>query len=302
MIRPALKEKIGSGILVLDGAMGTQLIARGAPVGVCNDYLCVESPEIVKSVHQAYIDAESDAVLTNTFGANSFTLKRHGYAGEVQQINSAAVKIAREAAGDNNYVLGDIGPTGELLKPLGMTEPQDVQDAFREQAAALVKAGVDGLIIETMTAIEEIELAVKAAKSIAGDLPVFASMSFEAVKNDFRTMMGISVDAAVAKLVPLDIDAVGFNCGKASLEDYIALTEKFASAIKASGGAVKLLAEPNAGLPEIVGTEAVYRVTPDEYATAIEKIKAAGASIIGGCCGTTPEHLKAAADKLKNNS
>jgi len=297
--RQNLKDHIKEGLLLLDGAMGTQLIAHGATGGLCSDYLNIESPDVVLEVHKAYIEAGSDAVLTNTFGANRYALARHGHADKVREINRVAAEIARRAAGNDKYVLGDIGPSGDFLEPVGMLLPDDLKDAFTNQAKALIDTGVDGIIIETMTALDEVEIALIAAKSVAGNLPVFASMSFEKRGDDFKTMMGVDVTSAVSKLLSLGADAVGFNCGSASLDEYIELAESYADALSKISGDVPLLAEPNAGKPELIDGEAVYRVTPQQFAAAAQKIHAAGFNIIGGCCGTTSQHIAALAQKLK---
>jgi len=279
---------------LLDGAMGTQLFVAGIEAGKCNDYLNVESPKIVLDIHRAYIEAGSDAVLTNTFGANKYALARHGLVDMVEKINITGGQIARLAAGKDGYVLGDIGPSGDFLEPLGDIKPAELKDAFAQQAKALSAGGVDGFIIETMTALDEMVIAIEAIKSVS-KLPIFASMSFDEASGDFRTMMGVSVKEAVSKITSLGVEAVGFNCGKVSLEEYVKLAGKFASV---SGDAI-ILAEPNAGKPELIDGRVVYNVSPEDFALAAEKIHKAGVNIIGGCCGTGPEHIKAMADKLK---
>ncbi len=299
MGRISLTERIKSGVFVLDGAMGTQLIAPGIKVGKCNDYLNIESPDIVADIHQAYFEAGCDAVITNTFGANKFALVRHGLGEKAKEINTAGAKIARRVAGKDKYVLGDIGPSGDFLEPLGTLKSEDLKAAFVEQARALSAGGVDGFIIETMTAIEEAAIAIEAAKSINGNLPIFVSMSFDKAGDDYRTMMGVDVETAVSKIVELGVDAVGFNCGKASLDDYVPLAERFVAAVKNSGAEAVVLAEPNAGLPELVEGEAIYKVTADDFAAVAEKIHSLGVNIIGGCCGTGPEHIKAVVEKLR---
>ena len=299
MPRLSLKERMSEGLFLLDGAMGTQLIARGTEVGVCNDYLNIESADIVFDVHRAYFEAGSDAVITNTFGANKYALARHGFAEEVARINTAGAEISRRAAGDEKYVLGDIGPSGDFLEPLGSLKPDECKDAFRQQTKGLLAGGVDGFIIETMTALDEIEIAIKGVKSVSGDLPVFASMSFDWAGDDFKTMMGVDVNAAVSKIVSLGVDAVGFNCGTLELDEYVKLAEKFVSAVRALSQVVCVFAEPNAGKPELVDDKAVYRVTPEDFAAAAEKIHSAGVSIVGGCCGTGPGHIEAVAKELK---
>jgi methionine synthase I (cobalamin-dependent) len=295
-----LREKIKQGVLLLDGAMGTELFARGIDVGQCNDHLNIDSPDTVSDVHRAYLHAGSDAVITNTFGANKFALARHGLAEKVTPINQAGARIARQAGGETHYVLGDIGPSGDFLEPLGMRKPEELREAFTEQAEALRSGGVDGFIIETMTALDEMSIAVEAVKSISGDLPVLASMSFDKTAGGFRTMMGVDVEAAVSKIVTLDVDAVGFNCGTASLEDYVELAEKLVSTTKRFKDGLIVFAEPNAGKPELIDGRAAYKVTPEDFAAAAGKIHAAGVTILGGCCGTTPEHIQATAKSLKS--
>ena len=300
MARVSLRERIKQDLFLLDGAMGTELIARGINVGKCNDYLNIERPDIISDIHRSYFEAGSDAVIANTFGANKYALGHHGLTEETVKINKAGVQIARDAAGENKYVLGDIGPSGDFLEPLGPLKAQDLKDAYIQQANALLDGGVDGFIIETMTAIEETAVAIEAVKSIGGDLPVFASMSFDKAGDDFKTMMGVDVEAAVAKIVSLGVDAVGFNCGTLSLDGYIELAEKYVSAVLALLADVIIYAEPNAGRPELVEDQAVYKVSPEDFAEIVEKIHAAGVNIVGGCCGTSPAHIRATAEKLKS--
>ncbi len=295
----SLKERISGGIFLLDGAMGTQLIARGIEVGKCNDYLNVESPDVVSDIHRSYFEAGSDAVLTNTFGANKYALGRHRLEEEAAKINSAGARIARKAGGEEKYVLGDIGPSGDFLEPLGSLKPEELKEAFARQAKALLDGGVDGFIIETMTALDEVTIAIEAVKSVSGGVPVLASMSFDKAGDGFKTMMGVEVETAVAKIVSSGVDAVGFNCGTLSLDEYVELAERFVSSVKTLEQGTIIFAEPNAGKPELVGDQAVYKVSPEDFAAAVEKIHSAGVNIIGGCCGTGPAHIKALAKKLR---
>jgi len=299
MSRTSLKERIKQGPLILDGAMGTELIAHGIQVGKCNEYLNIDSANIISEIHKAYLLAGSDAVITNTFGANKYALSRHGLAGDAARINKAAAQISRQAAGEEKYVLGDIGPSGDFLEPLGALNPDELRDAFAVQAEALSTGGVDGFIIETMTALDETVIAIEAAKSIAGEKPVLVSMSFDKAGDSFKTMMGVGVEAAVSKIIPLNVDAVGFNCGSLSLDQYVALSEEFVAAVRALSEDVAISAEPNAGKPELVEGKAVYKVSPEEFAAAAEKIHSAGVRIIGGCCGTSPAHIEAMAKKIR---
>jgi len=313
-----LKDRLKQGLFLLDGAMGTELIARGVEPGTCNDYLNVESPDIVFDIHCAYFRAGSNAVLTNTFGANKYALTRHGLGEWAEEINRAGAQIARQAAREISnfesrisnfgpYVLGDIGPSGDFLQPLGNLQPEQLKAAFADQAKSLLAGGVDGFIIETMTALDEAEIAIEAVKSICGELPVLVSFAFDRLGSDFRTMMGVDVESAILSAVSLEVDAVGFNCGTASLNEYVELAKKFVSTVRAleknratsDERRVTICAEPNAGRPELVDGRAVYMVSPEDFAAAADKIHSAGVNIIGGCCGTGPKHIAVVSRKLR---
>jgi len=228
-------------------------------------------------------------------------LSRHGFAEETARINKAGAELAKRAVGEEQYVLGDIGPSGDFLEPLGALKPDELRDAFTEQAEALLDGDVDGFIIETMTALDEAVIAVEATKSVAGDLPVLVSLSFDKTGSNFKTMMGVGIEAAVSKIVPLNVDAIGFNCGTLSLDDYVELTYKFIAAVREHSEDMVICAEPNAGKPELVERKAVYKVSPEDFAAAAEKIHSAGVTIIGGCCGTSPTHIEAVAGLIKNS-
>jgi methionine synthase I (cobalamin-dependent) len=295
MTRVLLKERLRQGLFFIDGAMGTQLIAAGAPAGGCSDDLNIASPEIVKTVHRSYIDAGVDAVITNTFGANRPALKRHGLADKSHEINGAGAKLARQAAGAEKYVLGDIGPCGDFLQPLGMVTEPELKAAFAEQAGALADGGVDGFIIETMTALDEIQVAIEAVRSVS-DLPILVSLAYDPAGGAARTMMGVSPAQAVDRLAGLQITALGFNCGTLDMPGYVNLCKEYAQALSGSG--VLLLAEPNAGRPELEGDRAVYKLSPRAFADAMVHIQDAGATILGGCCGTSPAHIQAAVQTI----
>jgi len=314
MSRINLKDRLKEGLFLLDGAMGTELIARGVAPGTCNDYLNFESPDIVFDIHCAYLRAGSDAVLTNTFGANKYALARYGFAAEVAKMNEAGAKIARRAAGEQKhvlskaegYVLGDIGPSGDFLQPLGDLQPRQLRAAYAEQVNGLLAGSVDGFIIETMTALDEAEIAIEAIRSVS-QLAVLVSFSFDHTGSDFRTMMGVDVESAISEAVSLEVDAVGFNCGTASLDAYIKLAHRYVSATEAlekqrvtsHESRIAIFAEPNAGNPELTDNKPVYKVSPEDFAAAAEKIHSAGVSIIGGCCGTGPKHIAALSKKLR---
>jgi methionine synthase I (cobalamin-dependent) len=301
MLGTSLKEGVKQDPLILDGAMGTQLIARGIQAGACNEHLNIDSPQIISDIHESYLRAGCDAIITNTFGANKYVLARHGFADEADRINIAGAELARQAAGGEKYVLGDIGPSGDFLEPLGALKPNKLREAFTEQTKALLGGGVEGFIIETMTALDETVIAIEAVKSVAGDLPVFVSMSFDKSGDNFKTMMGVSIEAAVSKIVPLNVNAIGFNCGTLSLDGYVELTYRFVAAVRGLSKDTSICAEPNAGKPELFEGKAVYKVSPEDFAATAEKIHSAGVSIIGGCCGTGPEHIEAMVKKLKKS-
>ena len=301
MAKLALSERIKSGTFFLDGGMGTQLIASGIDIGRCGDYLNVSNPKAVKAVHAAYLKAGSDAIITNTFGANTITLAKHGMEGELENICVNAAKNAFEAIEEvfgkdaEKYVLGDIGPSGDFFEPVGTLKAEDLHAAIAAQAAALQKGGVDGFIIETMTDLQEAATAVEAVKSVS-QLPVFVSFAFDPAGGRFRTMMGISAEMIVEKLTPLGVSAIGFNCGSLGMEEYVELAEIFAELLKNQNAL--LIAEANAGKPELVEGGVNFSLTPEEFAAAGQRIIRAGASIIGGCCGTTPGHIALLTGKL----
>ena len=295
MPKKTLTQKISEGLFFLAGARGTQLMARGIESG-CNEMLNIESPQIVTDIHHSYFDAGSDGVYTNTFGANEITLARHNLADKAEQINAAAVKIAKKVAGDR-YVIGDIGPCGEFLKPLGTLEPEKLKAAFARQAKALCGAGVDGFAIETFMAVDEAKVATEAVKSVC-NLPVFVSLAFDQAGSDFRTMMGASVEMAVNEFSALGVDALGFNCGTLKMEQYLQLAEKFAKLL--AGKKIALLAKPNGGKPELIDGKAVYKLSDKDFGDWLAKIHKAGAVLVGGCCGTTPNHIKAMTTKIKS--
>lgn len=296
MSKTKLIERIGQGVLFLDGAMGTQLFERGAKAGACNENLNIESPEIVVDVYRAYLDAGSDAIITNTFGATRVGLDKHGLGDKVSEINIAAAQLARKAAGQGKYVLGGLGACGEFLAPLGTLKEDELMSAFAEQASALASCDIDGFIIETMTAVEEAKIAVEAIKSVS-DLPVLVSMSFDKAGDGFRTMMGVDAERAVSELSGMGITAMGFNCGTLTMDEYIEFAGVYAGLLKDAG--LPLIAEANAGKPELIDGKAVYSLSPDDFAIKVEAIAKAGAVIVGGCCGTSPEHIKAAIDRIK---
>lgn len=281
----ALKEFMKSNILILDGAMGTQIQQRGLALGQVPETFNIERSEVIEDIHRAYIEAGSHVVTANTFGANRLKLETTGYT--VQQIIRSGVGIARRAAEKRAWVALDVGPLGELLQPMGTLTFDEAYELFREQVEAGEAAGADLILIETMNDLGELRAAALAAKENTA-LPVFCSMSFE--PNE-RTFMGCSVEALAMSLDGI-VDAVGINCSMGPAEIF-PLAKKLLQ-----WADLPVFVQPNAGLPEVVDGQTVYGVDPEEFARYIKKFAEAGVSIVGGCCGTTPEHIRAVAQAL----
>jgi methionine synthase I (cobalamin-dependent) len=274
-----------NGYLVADGAMGTQLFAVGLTAGDPPELWVVDHAEKVKQIHRSYAEAGSDLVLTNTFGGNRFRLSLHGLDDRVEELNEVAAMIAREIADEFDRpigVAGSMGPTGELLEPLGNMSIADCRDAFAEQARGLAAGGADVLWIETMSDLDEAEAAVDGARSVS-DLPVAVTMSFDTAG---RTMMGVTGEEMGRRLSGLDLFAMGANCG-----NNLADTEAAMTAIRSATPEVTLICKANAGIPEWSGDSLVYDASPEALAAHGHRLREAGVSIIGGCCGSTPAHI-----------
>ncbi|MEN6461917.1 MAG: homocysteine S-methyltransferase family protein [Syntrophomonas sp.] len=280
-----LKQKI----LILDGAMGTMLQNKGMQPGECPELFGINHPDILGEIHSQYVEAGSDIIQSNTFGANRFKLSEYGLADQVVEINSEAISIAKQSARDKVLVAGSIGPTGKLLKPMGDVDFDDLYLAFSEQVIACEKAGADLISIETMTDIGEMRVALIAARQNTR-LPVIAHMTFE---NGGRTMMGTDPVTALLILEALDPLAIGANCsgGAGELLPVIEAMGKFTGRF--------LSVEPNAGLPRLIGDQTVFPDSPEEMAEYALRLRDAGANIIGGCCGTTPQHIHAIASAVR---
>jgi 5-methyltetrahydrofolate--homocysteine methyltransferase len=293
----ALGELLQSGKpILLDGAMGTMLMAAGMESGDCPEEWNVLFPEKVKAIHQAYVDAGSQIFLTNTFGGTSLRLDSHGLGDRAVDLNKAAGKIAREvadAASREVLVAGSIGPSGQLFEPMGTLTNEIAVQSFREQAAGLAEGGVDLFWIETMSDLDEVKAAVAGIREV-NDLPITATMSFD---THGHTMMGISPDRAVTELSQLGLAALGANCGTGSDE----LVETI-RAMRAENTEIILIAKANAGIPQVVGDEVVFDGSPQVMAVYAKEVYQAGAQLIGGCCGNTPDHIRAMAETLKTLS
>ncbi|MBN1693807.1 homocysteine S-methyltransferase family protein [candidate division WOR-3 bacterium] len=275
-------------VIILDGAMGTELERRGA-LGRCNSNLT--NPEIVEEIHRDYFNAGSNAVIANTFSMTRLYIETHNLKIDVEEVNRSGVKSAKDAAGEEGYVLGDIGSTAQMLEPYGTCKEEDLYNTFKEQASILSEAGVDGFIIETIFDLREALSAVRACRDVSG-IPVIASMSFQTVKNGGRTMMGNSAEECAIRLTEGGADAVGTNCGNLAPKEMAEIVS-----IMKESTTLPIAAQPNAGKPKLEGGKVFY-MKPKLYATETLECYKAGASIIGGCCGTTPEHIRILSDLI----
>lgn len=290
-MKTRLQDTLKRGPLLGDGAMGTQLMLAGLEQGNCGEAWNLTHPEKVLAIQRRYAEAGSDCILTNTFGGSRIMLNRHSNADEVVEINKAAVHIAREAFnGRSGFVIGDIGPFGGLLEPYGDFPEADVGAAFREQARALVDAGADAIIIETQTSLEELRLGIIAAKE-AGAGCIIGSMAYDVTLDGstFRTMMGVDPERAAEVIEELGAHIVALNCGtgmdmeraRAAVARYRRVTD------------LPLMAQPNAGQPKLVNMKVIYDEAPAQMSAGVSPLLAAGANIVGACCGSTPDHIRA---------
>ena len=291
MKRPSLLDQLVIRPLCCDGAMGTQLLARGLGSGECGMLWNVNRPADVGGIHLAYRNAGCDLITTNSFGGSRFALKLHGLANRVTELNRAAAQVARAAAGDHGWVLGDVGPFGDFLEPVGDTTADELRAAFQAQMAALIEGGADAILVETMSDPAEAVVGIEAAKACATAVPVIATYAFQkTAPGEFRTMMGTTAAEAVRRAVGAGAEIVGTNCGTGlSLDDYVELARQ----LVAAAGNATVIVQPNAGSPRTENGRTIYNATPEEMAATATRLLAAGVRIIGGCCGTTPNHLAA---------
>jgi 5-methyltetrahydrofolate--homocysteine methyltransferase len=290
-MKPTLLQALEDKPLLADGAMGTQLMYAGLESGGCGEAWNLTHPERVLAIQKRYVDAGSDCLLTNTFGGSRIMLNRHGHVEHVAEINRAAVAIAREAFGSRaGYVIGDVGPFGGLLEPYGEFTEAQVRKAFEEQAQALVDAGADAIIVETQTSLEELTLGIRAAKS-AGAACVIGSMAYDVTLDGstFRTMMGVDPERAAEAMEQLGADVVALNCGTGMNMDRACEAVRRYRTVTSR----PVMAQPNAGLPKLVEMKILYDETPQDMVQGVAPLLAAGANIVGGCCGSTPDHIRA---------
>jgi len=283
-----IRERLARGDVILgDGAWGTLLMERGAMPGEPPELFTLHRPDVIEAIAALYLDAGAEIVTTNTFGGSPLKLESFALADRTEDINARAVAAVRRAVGDRAYVSASMGPTGRLLRPFGDTEPARMAAAFERQAAALAGAGVDLFCVETMTDLNEATLAVAAIRAVAPGVPILATMTSEKTRRGFFTIMGVSIPAAARGLQAAGADIVGSNCGF-GIDTMIDIAREF----KQHAG-VPIAIQANAGLPITRNGATVYPETPDDAAAKAPELLAAGVQLVGGCCGTTPAHIRA---------
>jgi methionine synthase I (cobalamin-dependent) len=293
MREPILDRLARGEVLIADGATGTMLQAAGLPAGVPGEAWVLEKPSAILALHRAYLEAGSQLILTTTFGGTRVRLRAAGLEAQTAVVNRRAAELAREAAGDGVYVAGDLGPSGEMMAPLGRLSHEAAADLFAEQAEALAAGGVDVLYVETMSDLKEARAAVEGARR-ACSLPVFCTFSFD---SHGRTNMGVSPLQAAQGLAELEVQAVGANCGHAP-EEVLA----FLPVMREAAPKAVLIAKPNAGVPRLVKRQPVFDATPERMGELALQFVGLGAQIVGGCCGSSPAHIAAIAQAIGDQS
>jgi len=290
-MKKLLQEAVLERPLLGDGAMGTQLMLAGLEQGNCGEVWNLTHPERVMAIQRRYAEAGSECLITNTFGGSRIMLNRHGQSGNVSELNKAGVAVARQAFGDRDgYVLGDIGPFGGLMQPFGEFTQDQVRDAFDEQAAALVEAGADAIIIETQTSLEELLLGIEAAKK-AGAPCIIGSMAYDVTLDGstFRTMMGIDPERAAEFMEENGVHVVALNCGTGmDMEHARVAVERYKSVTN-----LPVMVQPNGGKPRLENMKVIYDETPEQMVKGLVPLLQAGANVVGACCGSTPDHIRA---------
>ena len=289
MTKKQFRDFVNKGPIILDGATGTNLMAAGMPIGVCPEAWILEHKEVLLNLQRGYVEAGTNIVYAPTFTGNRIKLEEYGLADRIAEINTELVRLSREAVGDKALVAGDMTMTGQQLFPLGELMFEELVEVYKEQASILDKAGADLFVVETMMSLQECRAAVLAIKEVS-DKPVMVTLTYN---EDGRTLYGTPPEAAVVVLQSLGVDVIGINCSTGPMEmiEPVKIMAEYAT--------IPILAKPNAGLPELVDGETVYRMTPEEFAEAGAALVEAGATIVGGCCGTTPEHIAALTAKVK---
>jgi 5-methyltetrahydrofolate--homocysteine methyltransferase len=288
-MQESLDTLLSHGPVVTDGAWGTQLQDRGLEVGACPDGWNLLHPERVEEVARAYVEAGSQVILTNTFGANRLTLARHRLDDRMAEINRAGVEISRRAAAGRAKVFASVGPSGVVLM-MGDTPPEQVQDAFTEQVRVLAEAGADAIVLETFSDPVELRLAIAAVRQTG--LPSIACLVFDCGKNHDRTLMGTTPEQAAAALTEAGADVIGSNCGQ-GIAGFVGICRRLRAVTDKP-----LWMKANAGLPKIVDDKTVYSQSPEQFAAVVPELIAAGANFVGGCCGTSPDFVAAVRKQL----
>jgi len=284
----AITSRVGRGqVLLADGAIGSLLMARGLPRGAAPESLNLSHPETLEEIARLYLDAGAEIIQTNTFGASPLKLANYGLADQTAAINENAVRAVRRAVGERAYVSASCGPSGKILQPYGDTEAEKMFESFQTQMQALIGAGADIICVETMSDVSEAQLAIQAARSVSPSIPVMATMTFEATARGFFTIMGVTIEKACRVLEKAGADLIGSNCGNGSLQ-MVAIAKEFR---KFTG--LPLLIQANAGVPELRAGQVHYPETPEYMAEMSRDLIRTGVAVIGGCCGTTPEHIRA---------
>lgn len=289
----AIYEALEKGILISDGAMGTMLQGKGLTDGGAPELWNVENPTAIEEVLEEYAAAGANLITTNTFGGTRGRLQMHGLEDRLFELNKAGAEIARKVADRHPgcFVMGDVGPSGELMEPMGTMTIDDAKNLFSDQIKALVAGGVDAILIETMSDLQEVEAAVKAAQEVAPSLPIIVTFSFD---TNLRTMMGVKPAVAVKTLAAEGVRIIGANCGRGT--DEMRIIAKELTEARPEG--IYIITQSNAGLPKLVGGDFIYDGTPEEMAKYAEDMKTLGVNVIGSCCGSTPAHTQAMAATL----
>lgn len=290
-----LYAALEAGVLVSDGAMGTMLQERGLTDGGAPELWNVEHADVVESILEEYAANGAQLITTNTFGGSRPRLQMHDLQDRVHELNKAGAEVARRVADRHPgcYVMGDVGPSGELMEPMGTLTPDDARELFAEQIRGLVDGGVDVILIETMSDIAEVEAAVAAAREVAPDMPVIATFSFD---TNLRTMMGVKPGVAVKTLAALGVRVVGANCGRGT-DEMLIIAKEMAEAREPG---TYLITQSNAGLPQLIDGEFKYTGTPEEMGEFAQTMRGLGINIVGSCCGSTPAHTRAIRNSLSN--
>ena len=289
MTKKEFREYIKKGPIILDGATGTNLMAAGMPIGVCPEKWVMDYPDVLLELQKAFVEAGTNIVYAPTFTGNRIKLEEYDLADDLEEINTTLVKLSKEAVGDKALVAGDMTMTGRQLFPLGDLMFDELVEVYKEQASVLASAGADLFVVETMMSLQECRAAVLAIKEVS-DLPIMVTLTYN---EDGRTLFGTPPETAVVVLQSLGVDVIGINCSTGPME-MVEPVKKMAEY-----STIPILAKPNAGLPELVDGNTIYRMTPEEFAEAGVALVQAGAAIVGGCCGTTPAHIKALADAVR---